>query len=216
MLSKSTIPRAAQDPIRTFIANANYNMPRDAPPSLRSLIEGLLVVLPDRRMSAREVLSHPWVTVGLETPSSAPAILSSSGPSLPRAASADQLMAANHDDIVALMVALGFHHDEITESLNSNAYDQVAATYYLLRDSPKLDTYRLHLLNVSASASSSAAAPASPGSNSGSGGELTPRRSRASSASRMLNFLLSKRRFSTAASNSLPGSPAAQRTRQPD
>jgi hypothetical protein len=105
--------------------------------------------------------------------------------------------AQNHRDAVELMIQhLGFTHDEITQSLQSNVYDQVAATYYLLRDSPKLNVYRMYLLMPNGSATPSPAAAEAHA------GDSTPR-----TLARRLSRALSIGSSSTPASNppSAPG-----------
>lgn len=48
-----------------------------------------------------------------------------------------------------LMVTMGFPKDEITESLHSQKYDDVMATYLLLgRKAPEVSLFDLHCLNI--------------------------------------------------------------------
>lgn len=126
------------DPIREYIKTSTYRMPKDVPSDLANLIASMLRVNPETRLSAAGVCQHRWLT-------------GTDASERPAAASKAPLIETTsntiHADAIELMIQhLGFTEDEIMRSLDSNSYDQVAATYYLLRDSPKLDEYRKHLL----------------------------------------------------------------------
>lgn len=126
------------DPIREYIKTSTYRMPKDVPSDLASLIASMLRVNPDTRLTAAAVCQHKWLT-------------GTDACDRPAAAAQAPLVGTTpntiHADAIELMIQhLGFTEEEIMRSLDSNSYDQVAATYYLLRDSPKLDEYRKHLL----------------------------------------------------------------------
>eukprot|EP01134_Creolimax_fragrantissima_P002811 CFRG2811T1 len=141
-----------QDPIREYIKKAKFVIPKSVPSPLASLIRGMLVVDPTQRLTAAEVLNHEWIQDG--TPIPRP-LVANSRAGLPRSTSlileaCSSQHSVIHDDVVSLMTLhLGFSVSEVTEALRCNSYNQITATYYLLRDSPKLQQFRKFLLHSS-------------------------------------------------------------------
>ncbi|KNC74957.1 CAMK/CAMKL protein kinase, partial [Sphaeroforma arctica JP610] len=144
-----------QDPIKEYIKKAKYQIPKSMPTTLAALIKAMLVVDPNQRLTAVDVLNSEWIQEGVPIPRS---LVASGRAGMPRSTSVifDQKSGKNsaiHDDVVALMtVHLGFTQQEVHESLQNNSYNQITATYYLLRDSPKLSQFRKFLLHTSSPA----------------------------------------------------------------
>eukprot|EP00121_Abeoforma_whisleri_P016195 Awhi_evm1s14870 len=103
--------------------------------SLKHLITSMLTVNVEKRFTGQQVISHRWMTKTDKNITAVPLSLKSTEP-----------QKDVKKDVISLMEFMGYTSTEITNSLSNHSYDQVAATYYLLRDSPRLGKYRMQML----------------------------------------------------------------------
>lgn len=102
---------------RRKVLNGKYEMPYYLSTNLRSLISHLLTVNASQRPTAEDLLSHPW--------------LQEHGKILTFDSNGDSSFP--DPDIMVAMQNIGFHAQDIRESVKHKKFDETMATYHLLR-----------------------------------------------------------------------------------
>ncbi|XP_021077544.1 sperm motility kinase Z-like [Mus pahari] len=103
--------------IRKKVLQGRYEIPYHLSKDLRSMIGLLLATTARQRPTAQDLLNHPWLQQGEKTVT----------------------FHSNRDtgfpdpDIMQAMKNIGFHVQDIRESLKHRKFDETMATYYLLR-----------------------------------------------------------------------------------
>uniref|UniRef100_A0A4W6DYU2 MAP/microtubule affinity-regulating kinase 3 n=1 Tax=Lates calcarifer TaxID=8187 RepID=A0A4W6DYU2_LATCA len=104
--------------LRERVLRGKYRIPFYMSTDCENLLKKLLVLNPVKRGSLEQIMKDHWMNVGHEEEELKPYIE-------PEADFSDSSR-------IELMVTMGFPKDEITESLHSQKYDDVMATYLLL------------------------------------------------------------------------------------
>uniref|UniRef100_A0AAQ6AFD3 MAP/microtubule affinity-regulating kinase 3 n=1 Tax=Amphiprion ocellaris TaxID=80972 RepID=A0AAQ6AFD3_AMPOC len=104
--------------LRERVLRGKYRIPFYMSTDCENLLKKLLVLNPVKRGSLEQIMKDHWMNVGHEEEELKPYIE-------PEADFSDSSR-------IELMVTMGFPKDEITESLQSQKYDDVMATYLLL------------------------------------------------------------------------------------
>uniref|UniRef100_A0A3Q1ALU3 MAP/microtubule affinity-regulating kinase 3 n=1 Tax=Amphiprion ocellaris TaxID=80972 RepID=A0A3Q1ALU3_AMPOC len=113
--------------LRERVLRGKYRIPFYMSTDCENLLKKLLVLNPVKRGSLEQIMKDHWMNVGHEEEELKPYIE-------PEADFSDSSR-------IELMVTMGFPKDEITESLQSQKYDDVMATYLLLgRKAPERPT----------------------------------------------------------------------------
>uniref|UniRef100_A0A8C6ID41 non-specific serine/threonine protein kinase n=1 Tax=Mus spicilegus TaxID=10103 RepID=A0A8C6ID41_MUSSI len=99
------------------VLQGRYEIPYNLSKDLRSMIGLLLATNARQRPTAQDLLSHPWLQEGEKTVT----FHSNGDTSFP------------DPDIMAAMKNIGFHVQDIRESLKHRKFDETMATYNLLR-----------------------------------------------------------------------------------
>uniref|UniRef100_A0A3B4ZG17 non-specific serine/threonine protein kinase n=1 Tax=Stegastes partitus TaxID=144197 RepID=A0A3B4ZG17_9TELE len=111
--------------LRERVLRGKYRIPFYMSTDCENLLKKLLVLNPVKRGSLEQIMKDHWMNVGHEEEELKPYIE-------PEADFSDSSR-------IELMVTMGFPKDEITESLQSQKYDDVMATYLLLgRKAPEV------------------------------------------------------------------------------
>uniref|UniRef100_A0A4W6DYV6 non-specific serine/threonine protein kinase n=1 Tax=Lates calcarifer TaxID=8187 RepID=A0A4W6DYV6_LATCA len=111
--------------LRERVLRGKYRIPFYMSTDCENLLKKLLVLNPVKRGSLEQIMKDHWMNVGHEEEELKPYIE-------PEADFSDSSR-------IELMVTMGFPKDEITESLHSQKYDDVMATYLLLgRKAPEV------------------------------------------------------------------------------
>uniref|UniRef100_A0A665UEE3 non-specific serine/threonine protein kinase n=1 Tax=Echeneis naucrates TaxID=173247 RepID=A0A665UEE3_ECHNA len=112
--------------LRERVLRGKYRIPFYMSTDCENLLKKLLVLNPVKRGSLEQIMKDHWMNVGHEEEELKPYIE-------PEADFSDSSR-------IELMVTMGFPKDEITESLHSQKYDDVMATYLLLgRKAPEFE-----------------------------------------------------------------------------
>uniref|UniRef100_A0A8D0AIG1 non-specific serine/threonine protein kinase n=1 Tax=Sander lucioperca TaxID=283035 RepID=A0A8D0AIG1_SANLU len=112
--------------LRERVLRGKYRIPFYMSTDCENLLKKLLVLNPVKRGSLEQIMKDHWMNVGHEEEELKPYIE-------PEADFSDSSR-------IELMVTMGFPKDEITESLQSQKYDDVMATYLLLgRKAPEFE-----------------------------------------------------------------------------
>uniref|UniRef100_A0A3Q0SPD2 non-specific serine/threonine protein kinase n=1 Tax=Amphilophus citrinellus TaxID=61819 RepID=A0A3Q0SPD2_AMPCI len=112
--------------LRERVLRGKYRIPFYMSTDCENLLKKLLVLNPVKRGSLEQIMKDHWMNVGYEEEELKPYIE-------PEADFSDSSR-------IELMVTMGFPKDEITESLQSQKYDEVMATYLLLgRKAPEFE-----------------------------------------------------------------------------
>ncbi|XP_065187232.1 MAP/microtubule affinity-regulating kinase 3-like [Sycon ciliatum] len=110
----------------TMIMDCKFEMPSHLSPESVDLVKKLLVSDPKERISLEEVMCHPWMTRFPIRPHSSLSVMP------------QDLREIDEEDrvqIVQAMIDRGVADKEaIDRSLEGNAYDHIAATYYLMAE----------------------------------------------------------------------------------
>jgi len=121
----------------TKILKADYQMPKFISSEVRHLIDRMLTVDPEKRITISGIYEHPWY-------SQIPLAVSRWGPSPPPSPSAatgrDDAAEADDDvegiplveDVLEQMVKLGFAREHTVDCLRTNQHNSTTTTYYLL------------------------------------------------------------------------------------
>lgn len=112
------------------IIEARFRIPSHVSPLCRDLIQRMLVSDSRRRATIDQICSHPWVLEGGFRPPDEFTITQEA----PR----ERVTSTAQLDVNILQEmerAMGFTPEVVAKSVCGNLYDDVAATYYLLRDS---------------------------------------------------------------------------------
>uniref|UniRef100_A0A3Q1FHK2 MAP/microtubule affinity-regulating kinase 3 n=1 Tax=Acanthochromis polyacanthus TaxID=80966 RepID=A0A3Q1FHK2_9TELE len=121
--------------LRERVLRGKYRIPFYMSTDCENLLKKLLVLNPVKRGSLEQIMKDHWMNVGHEEEELKPYIE-------PEADFSDSSR-------IELMVTMGFPKDEITESLQSQKYDDVMATYLLLgRKAPEVSWFDLSHLGV--------------------------------------------------------------------
>uniref|UniRef100_A0A669DG57 non-specific serine/threonine protein kinase n=1 Tax=Oreochromis niloticus TaxID=8128 RepID=A0A669DG57_ORENI len=111
--------------LRERVLRGKYRIPFYMSTDCENLLKKLLVLNPVKRGSLEQIMKDHWMNVGHEEEELKPYIE-------PEADFSDSSR-------IELMVTMGFPKDEITDSLQSQKYDEVMATYLLLgRKAPEV------------------------------------------------------------------------------
>eukprot|EP00123_Amoebidium_parasiticum_P001587 comp12715_c0_seq1/m.7814 comp12715_c0_seq1/g.7814 ORF comp12715_c0_seq1/g.7814 comp12715_c0_seq1/m.7814 type:complete len:669 (-) comp12715_c0_seq1:568-2574(-) len=100
---------------RERIVDGDYTVPKGCSKEFQSIIQKMLEVDPDNRISAEALLSHPWTNIGYKV---RPTPTSNEG-------TVDQ-------QVLNVMKQLGFEDEEVGAALGQDKYNHVTATYHLL------------------------------------------------------------------------------------
>uniref|UniRef100_A0A669B972 non-specific serine/threonine protein kinase n=1 Tax=Oreochromis niloticus TaxID=8128 RepID=A0A669B972_ORENI len=112
--------------LRERVLRGKYRIPFYMSTDCENLLKKLLVLNPVKRGSLEQIMKDHWMNVGHEEEELKPYIE-------PEADFSDSSR-------IELMVTMGFPKDEITDSLQSQKYDEVMATYLLLgRKAPEFE-----------------------------------------------------------------------------
>uniref|UniRef100_A0A665UF59 non-specific serine/threonine protein kinase n=1 Tax=Echeneis naucrates TaxID=173247 RepID=A0A665UF59_ECHNA len=121
--------------LRERVLRGKYRIPFYMSTDCENLLKKLLVLNPVKRGSLEQIMKDHWMNVGHEEEELKPYIE-------PEADFSDSSR-------IELMVTMGFPKDEITESLHSQKYDDVMATYLLLgRKAPEVSASDFSRLNT--------------------------------------------------------------------
>ena len=104
--------------LRERVLRGKYRIPFYMSTDCEALLKKFLVLNPEKRSSLEVIMADKWMNIGYENDELKPHI--------------EPVTDMNDIRRLDIMVKMGFSLDEITESLKTNKYDDVMATYLLL------------------------------------------------------------------------------------